>query len=165
VIFPHRNSPRLGSAGARGRPLALALALLAGPVLAGDPPTGPTEGALWTAHNAERARAGLPPLELSRPLSNAAHGHAAYMGQTGRFGHYGIGDGDPGSRATAAGYTWRSVGENIAWGQPDASAAVAAWMASSGHRRNILGPYREMGAAAYRDRADRLYWVVLFGTR
>lgn len=147
------------------RALALILALLAGPVLAGDPPTGPTEGALWTAHNAERARAGLPPLDLSRPLSNAAHDHAAYMGQTGRFGHYGIGDGDPGSRATAAGYAWRSVGENIAWGQADASAAVDSWMHSPGHRRNILGPYREMGAAAYRASDGRLYWVAIYGSR
>jgi uncharacterized protein YkwD len=42
----------------------------------------------------------------------------------------------------------RSVAENIAWGTGSLGGVRAifeAWMHSSGHRENILGPYRETG--------------------
>ncbi|HEV3002144.1 MAG TPA: CAP domain-containing protein, partial [Solirubrobacteraceae bacterium] len=42
-----------------------------------------------------------------------------------------------------------SVGENIAWGSGTLSSPagiVAAWMASPGHKENLLNPtYREIG--------------------
>jgi uncharacterized protein YkwD len=62
------------------------------------------------------------------------------------------GDGSDGSssgeRVTRAGYAWRAVGENIASGQKDADAVVAAWLASPGHCATLMGPYfAEMGVA------------------
>lgn len=139
----------------------LALILAGAEGQAGDRPTGPAEGTLWSAINAERARAGLAPLVLARPLGNAATGHAAYMAATGRFGHWGIGDGDPWSRAAAAGYRRSALAEVIAAGQADPASAVRDWMASPGHRAALLGDWSAMGGAGYRDRAGRLWWVVL----
>ena len=47
-----------------------------------------------------------------------------------------------------AGYVWRSVGENVAAGQPDAETVVKAWLDSPGHCENIMSPnFREMGVA------------------
>jgi uncharacterized protein YkwD len=62
------------------------------------------------------------------------------------FGHVGARGDTPLSRTRAAGYSHSSrvgyeVGENIAWGTlwlATPRAIVAAWMASPGHRANIL---------------------------
>jgi len=49
-------------------------------------------------------------------------------------------------RITAAGYVWRSAGENIATGYATPRGVVRAWMASTGHCQNILNPtYRNVG--------------------
>ena len=50
------------------------------------------------------------------------------------------------SRISAAGYVWRSAGENIATGFATPRAVVHAWMGSYGHCQNILTPsYRNVG--------------------
>lgn len=49
-------------------------------------------------------------------------------------------------RISAAGYVWRSAGENIATGYATPRAVVHAWMGSTGHCENILNPtFREVG--------------------
>ncbi len=58
---------------------------------------------------------------------------------------YGVGRGKPFS-------TWR-VGENLAWGSPvmDAAEAMALWIGSPAHKRNLRDPkWRHVGVAAYR---------------
>jgi uncharacterized protein YkwD len=61
------------------------------------------------------------------------------------FSHTGAGS-DPGARVKAAGFRWWAVGENIATGYATPKQAVAAWMASGGHCRNILSPqYTDVG--------------------
>jgi hypothetical protein len=42
---------------------------------------------------------------------------------------------------------WSNAGENVAQGQPDAGSMHTAWMASPGHRANILGSYSDVGIA------------------
>ena len=59
-------------------------------------------------------------------------------------------------------------GENIACGQPNAQAVFDAWMASEGHRKNILKPeYKTFGAALFRPDSDEYefsyYWIEEFG--
>ena len=47
-------------------------------------------------------------------------------------------------------YGYWSVGENLYWssGAPSAIASMKTWMASPGHRRNILNPaWRQIGIA------------------
>ena len=70
------------------------------------------------------------------------------------FGHIGPGGATLLQRVRAAGYidnseTGFAVGENIAWGilsLGTPTATVTAWMASPGHRANILdGHFRETG--------------------
>jgi uncharacterized protein YkwD len=74
----------------------------------------------------------------------------------------------PADRATAAGYRWVRVGENIASGQRSVEEAVASWLDSPGHCANIMNPtFTEMGAAYAinpQNRNRTPYWTQVFGT-
>ena len=105
--------------------------------------------------NAIRRQHGLAPLRLSRPLSSAADSHSRAMGTHGFFAH----DSRDGTAfwervkryyGPAGHGTW-SVGENLLWSSGELSAARALdlWMASPGHRKNILtARWREIGLSA-----------------
>ncbi len=96
--------------------------------------------------NEERARRGLPPLEVDVELVKSARAHASWMTLTQNLQH-----------------TRLPVGENIAMGQRDSQEAVADWMRSPGHRSNILNrSYRRIGAAAYRTAQGTIYWCQQF---
>jgi uncharacterized protein YkwD len=104
--------------------------------------------------NRERMDRGEPPLRPNVHLRQAAQGHSESMSVGDYFEHYGPDGQTPLSRMRAAGYISSSrmgfeIGENIAWGTgtlATPSAIVAAWMASPGHRANILNAnYRETG--------------------
>jgi uncharacterized protein YkwD len=104
--------------------------------------------------NRERAAHGERPLIVNGRLNRAAQGHTEDMIAQDYFSHYGPTGDTPGTRIRAAGYIYSSdlgyeIGENIAWGTLDLStprAIVEAWMASPGHRENILDArYRETG--------------------
>ena len=96
--------------------------------------------------NRERAAHGESPLRSNARLEHAAQGHAASMGFGNYFDHIGPAGQTPLSRMRAAGYIYSShigfeIGENIGWGTiwlGTPRAIVAAWMASPGHRANIL---------------------------
>jgi uncharacterized protein YkwD len=83
------------------------------------------------------------------------------------FSHTGSSGGTVGSRATAAGYIWSTVGENIAAGQPDMASVVAAWMASPGHCANIMNNrFRDIGLVCVSGNANntyRTYWTMTLG--
>jgi len=105
--------------------------------------------------NAIRRAHGLVPLRLSRPLSSAADSHSRAMGTYGFFSHSSR-DGSPFWKRVKSFYGpgtnggW-SVGENLLWSTAglDASDALKLWMASAGHRKNILTPgWREIGLSA-----------------
>jgi uncharacterized protein YkwD len=54
--------------------------------------------------------------------------------------------------------TLAGVGENIAGGYPSVRAACGGWMASSGHRENILDPeYAYIGSGYARAGRTRVY--------
>ncbi|GAB4424660.1 MAG: hypothetical protein OHK0015_03770 [Chloroflexi bacterium OHK40] len=96
--------------------------------------------------NAERAAAGCGPLTLDTRLTAAAQSHSEDMATNNFFDHVGSNGSSPGARATAAGYNWRTVGENIAAGYTSAEAVMAGWMGSAGHRDNILNcAYTHLG--------------------
>jgi len=118
-----------------------------------------------TLTNAERAKAGCPALTIDARLASAALLHTEEMARNRKLAHEGANGSTPGDRATAAGYTWSAVGENIAAGQPTPAAAVASWMSSDGHRRNILNcAYLNIGIGYRHTPADRFghYWTQLF---
>jgi uncharacterized protein YkwD len=98
-------------------------------------------------------------------LEQAAQGHSTSMADNDYFSHTGIDNSNPGTRITAAGYNWRTYGENIAAGYGDEESAMSAWLASPGHCANIMnGNFEELGAAAAQNAASTyyIYWTQNF---
>jgi uncharacterized protein YkwD len=103
--------------------------------------------------NAERADAGLAPLTLNDRLAEAATEHTRDMVDHQYFAHVTPDGVDLVARVKPTSYirsdmSW-IVGENLAWGTGPLATPrniVAAWMASPGHRENVLRPvFREIG--------------------
>jgi uncharacterized protein YkwD len=119
--------------------------------------------------NREREKAGLQPLVLDLKLSSSADWKAEDMGDKDYFDHADGGGRDFVDRAEKYGYNnWTYLGENIAAGQPTPEEVVQEWMASPGHRKNILKPqYKEIGIgyATISKSSFKNYWVQEFGTR
>jgi uncharacterized protein YkwD len=96
--------------------------------------------------NRERADNGESALQPNAQLQQAAQSHSESMVEKDYFEHVSPTGDTPLSRMIAAGYIYSSkvgyeVGENIGWGTlwlATPNAIVAAWMASPGHRANIL---------------------------
>ena len=96
--------------------------------------------------NSERTSRGERALKADRDLQQAAQAHSQDMAAGDYFEHDGRGGSTPLSRMRAAGYIFSShlgyaIGENIAWATmwlASPKAIVAGWMASPGHRANIL---------------------------
>jgi uncharacterized protein YkwD len=103
--------------------------------------------------NAERAANGLRALSEESRLTGASAAFSRRMVAEQFFDHVAPDGSTLVQRLTAVHYIaddvdW-SAGENIAWGQGELStprSIVAAWMASPGHRANILnGEYTQIG--------------------
>ncbi len=96
--------------------------------------------------NRERAGRGESALTANPHLACAAQAHSEDMASADYFEHVGPRGDTPASRMRACGYLANpnvgyEVGENIAWGTlwlATPRAIVATWMASPGHRANIL---------------------------
>jgi uncharacterized protein YkwD len=116
--------------------------------------------------NAERQKAGLAPLTLSAELQ-AAQGYSEVLAASDCFGHTCGPVPDLGERDSEAGYgEWTYVGENIAAGYVSPEEVVAGWMASPGHRANILSPsYTEIGIGLSSGGQYGVYWTEEFGAR
>lgn len=98
----------------------------------------------------------LPPLKAVAELDTAAGDHSEAMAVRNFFAHCDLDTGtSPWQRMVAAGYSWSTAGENIAAGYGTPAAVVAGWMASPGHRANILdGDFRELGVGYYYQSGD-----------
>ncbi|HEV7786172.1 MAG TPA: CAP domain-containing protein [Thermoanaerobaculia bacterium] len=125
--------------------------------------------AMLAAVNAERKRAGSPPLTANARLDQAAQRHAADMLARNYFAHESPEGHTVRERAKDAGYDWRAIGENIAEGQTSVAEVMTTWMHSPGHRRNILDrDFKEMGVGLAFGRSGGGYkveWVQTFGAR
>lgn len=96
--------------------------------------------------NLQRQKAGDNPLHLNDSLNEAAQAKANDMARRDYWSHYTPQGVAPWSFVTATGYTYRSLGENLAAGFGDDDAVLNAWMASTEHRANILNyNYTEVG--------------------
>ena len=105
------------------------------------------------------------PLTLSPALIDAASAHARDMAERGSLGHRGSDGSLSGERITRAGYLWQASGENVAAGQQDAEAVVAAWLASSGHCATLMGPYFTETGIAFAlapSKNPGIYWAQVF---
>jgi len=119
------------------------------------------------AINAQRAAAGLTLLQLDPGLVVVAGERVEDMVQKGYFSH-----------TSPSGETFVTImdrygvphsvcGENIAYNNyPDSetvAVAVSTWMASPGHRDNMLNPYfTRVGIGVARDGAGMKYYTVVF---
>lgn len=92
------------------------------------------------ATNAVRRSAGLPPVQPSNRLAQAAADHACDMARRGRMTHRGSGTKGPSDRVKALGYRPVVTAENIAAGPYGLERVLAEWNASGGHRANMLIP-------------------------
>jgi uncharacterized protein YkwD len=122
------------------------------------------EQAVLDRVNAVRQQHGLRPVTFNALLDVAAERHNQVQVQTDTMAHIGIGDGDPGSRIRAAGFSGQ-WGENVAVGQRSPDQVVNEWMNSPTHRANILNPnFRQMGVS-YGTTSDGFpYWTQSFGS-
>jgi uncharacterized protein YkwD len=112
--------------------------------------------------NAERATAGCAPLTADDRLAAVARAHSADMRDRHFFSHTNPDGLDPFARARAAGIDYARA-ENIAYGQPDAAAVMAAWMNSAGHRQNILNCQLHTLGVGVAQGAGGPWWTQLFG--
>jgi uncharacterized protein YkwD len=97
--------------------------------------------------NFARRGHGLAPLAASAPLNGAAVHKSADVLRCDEFSHEACGR-DFTYWIERSGYGGGCLAENIAWGSGRLASVRSIfrnWMHSPGHRRNILGPYEEIG--------------------
>lgn len=110
--------------------------------------------------NEQRVQNGLNPLTENWELSSVARYKSQDMVDNRYFSHTSPTYGSPFQMIRNFGISFRSVGENIAYGQRTPQAVVTAWMNSSGHRANILNSsYTQIGVGYV---ADGNYWTQMF---
>jgi len=109
--------------------------------------------------NHARASAGCGPLAVADPLVAAAIDHSGDMAATDRLTHAGPGGSTPRTRLAALGVAPRLTAENVAVGAFTPRSLVDAWLASPGHRRNLLDCRLGFVGIARHDVASGAYWT------
>ncbi len=109
-----------------------------------------------------------PPLVWNEALARAASLHSQDMAANNYFSHTSLDGRSPGTRITQAGYNWSRYGENIAAGQSTMDAALASWLKSPGHCKNIMNARNKdygLGCAYKSTSRYRIYWTQDFGAQ
>ncbi|HSE56818.1 MAG TPA: CAP domain-containing protein [Candidatus Paceibacterota bacterium] len=122
-----------------------------------------------TETNRERAAAGLPVLRYNTQLAASAKLKVDDMIAFQYFEHKSPAGVSVSNLGDTVGYTYITIGENLAMGDFTSDAdVVAAWMKSPGHKANILSTkYKEIGVAARKaEYHGKVVWFVVqhFGT-
>lgn len=111
--------------------------------------------------NAERAKEGLSPLTIDTKVQAAAQVRAVECEQS--FSHTRPNGTSFATALKEQNVTYRSAGENIAWGQRSPQEVVTAWMNSAGHRANIMNAnFTTIGVGYYQNAKGVNYWCQLF---
>lgn len=99
-----------------------------------------------------------PPLATDPVLMGVAQAHSDDQQASGRMSHVGSDGRSLSARVGDAGYAWRALGENVAWGYASPEAVMAGWLASDGHCANLMNPaYEELGVGLAGS-----YWTQVF---
>lgn len=110
--------------------------------------------------NAERAKYGLSALTVDNNAVNAAHVRAKEIVRS--FSHTRPDGSTCFTAAKEAGVSYRTAGENIAYGYQTPEQVVRGWMNSEGHRKNILtSSYTRTGIGCYKS-GGTYYWTQFF---
>lgn len=110
--------------------------------------------------NEQRAANGLAPLELDDELCAAAQVRAAEAAVS--FSHTRPDGTSCFTALKQAGISYRTAGENIAYGQATPAAVMNDWMNSSGHRANILSSKYSKIGVGYTVVGGVAYWSQFF---
>lgn len=133
------------------------------------------KAAVLSETNAYRTLKKLPQLQVNARLDAAAAAYALYLAEHEGVGHTADGR-TPAKRASAQGYEWCFVAENMwgGWRRPDtmlseevARKAMDGWKKSPGHNANLLNKRVHdigIGAAAWKQDGKDVFRVVqMFG--
>ncbi len=172
--FGLKSSPLIGRCTHMRRLLALVSLSLVFAVgcapLPGPGPAGAGGATGWVGDmlvriNAERANAGAAPVQLCGTLMTAAQGHSWDQAAHSNMSHTGSNGSSMQQRVAAANYVgWNALAENVAAGQPTVGSVMDAWMASAGHRRNLLSTsYTHVGLGLASSGSGTPYWTQNFG--
>src|SRR6478735_7711135 len=110
--------------------------------------------------NNERSKAGLKPLQMDWELQRTARVKACDMAENKYFSHQSPTYGSPFDMMKQFGITYKTAGENIAYGQKTPAEVMNAWMNSPGHKANILSKnFTHIGVGYVQDGS---YWTQQF---
>jgi uncharacterized protein YkwD len=119
--------------------------------------------------NFAREESGDAPLALASPLTRAANRKSSDILRCGEFSHEACGFGFD-YWMDRFGYPQLCVGENIAYGSGgfvSASTIFGLWLHSTGHRKNILGDYTDVGVGLRKGLLEgtqrAMVWTLNFG--
>lgn len=110
--------------------------------------------------------AAVNPLQWNDKLFAAGVGHATDMGEQDYFSHTSLDGRTFDQRITATGYSWSTVGENIAAGQAGIEQVMNDWLKSPGHCVNIMnGNFTEAGVTCVKNDTStyKQYWAMELG--
>lgn len=110
--------------------------------------------------NEERAKAGLNPVTLDTGVSSAAQVRAQEI--VSSFSHTRPNGSSFSTALKEQGVSYRSAGENIAYGQRTPELVMEGWMNSSGHRANILNQSFTHIGVGYHQENGVNYWTQIF---
>jgi uncharacterized protein YkwD len=121
--------------------------------------------------NQARSQRDLGPLTASASLARAAAHKSADILRCDQFSHEACGR-DFTHWIERSGYEGCRLGENLAYGSGNAATPESifrGWMESPDHRRNILGPYTEIGiglqVGTLEGKRGAHVWTQHFGSR
>lgn len=123
-----------------------------------------TEAGVVKFTNLERVKNGASALTVNTKLNASAELKAKDLFAKQYFEHVSPSGRDITDLAGDVGYAYLLIGENLALGNfENDEALVAAWMASPGHRENILNPrYSDIGVAVLKGTFEgRVTWVAV----
>jgi uncharacterized protein YkwD len=105
-------------------------------------------------------------LTWNSQLESAAAFHSNDMAANNYWGHPDANGVRVGGRASAAGYSYGSVGENIAGGQSSASQVTGDWLASGSHCANMMkASFNDIGVSCKTNPSATYvnYWTLVMG--
>jgi len=107
--------------------------------------------------NSERKKAGLKNLVMTKDLLDSAMIRASEIYVS--FDHI-----RPNGNSCFSAFDWQSIaGENIAAWQTSAQEVMESWMASDGHKANILSSdFTKVGIGCFITNSGSCYWVQIF---
>lgn len=114
---------------------------------------------LLELHNEQRGNSSL---SMIIELDKAAQLHAEWMAENNDMNHF-----ENNSKKRSVGdrveKQWKTVGENIAYGQLTPQEVTQDWMRSPGHRANILNKnFHHVGFGIAKAKNNDIYWCAVF---